>query len=69
MRRVFKLFGSLPGFLLGVASVLDLGATSSNCTSRKGASDADYSALASDWQKTGEDLTKGIETYEREYGY
>ncbi len=67
--KTFRLFKALPGFLLSIASVLDLGATHYNYPRNKSPELADYNALSSDWEKTGEDLAKGIEVYKRKYGY
>ena len=61
--KTFRLFKMLPGFLLGVATVMDLGATIDIYNTDKTPAEADYKAIASDWQMTGVDLKNAFEEY------
>ena len=65
--KTFRLFKMLPGFLLGVAAVIDLGATMDIYNTDKTPAEADYKAIASDWQMTGVDLQKPFEEYKVDY--
>lgn len=65
--KTFRLFKMLPGFLLGVAAVIDLGATMDIYNTDKTPAEADYKAIASDWQMTGVDLQKAFEEYKVDY--
>lgn len=65
--KTFRLFKMLPGFLLGVATVMDLGATIDIYNTDKTPAEADYKAIASDWQMTGVDLKNAFEEYKVDY--
>lgn len=61
--KTFRLFKLLPCFLLGVASVLDLGSTIHIYNEDKSSEIADYKALESDWEVTGADLYQALTLY------
>lgn len=67
--KTFRLFKVLPGFLLGAASVLDMGATIDIYNTDSTPEEADYKALASDWNETGKDLNRGLIEFKEKYGY
>lgn len=67
--KTFKLFRMLPCFMLGVASVMDWGATINiYSTDVTAAGQADYEALKGDWEETGKDLYGAVDAYGREAG-
>jgi hypothetical protein len=55
-----------PSFLLGVASVLDIGGTLVVYNTSKDSGEADTRALASDWASVGRDIRTAIEKFEQE---
>lgn len=59
----FRYFKKLPDFFLGIASVFDMGATIDIYHKEENANVADYKALKSDWEATGQDLQFALETY------
>ncbi len=61
--KTFRLFKVLPCFLLGVASVLDLGSTIHIYNEDKSAEIADCKSLESDWEVTGADLYGALDLY------
>lgn len=64
--KTFRLFRMLPCFMLGVASVMDLGATINIYNvDVMAAGKADYEALKDDWEEVGRDLYGAVDTYER----
>ena len=67
--KTFRLFKVLPGFLLGMASALDMGATINIYNTDSTPEEADYKAIASDWNETGKDLTRGLIEFKEKYGY
>lgn len=60
--RTFRMLKILPGFLLGVASVFDLGATL-NIYNDTPVEITDYKAIQSDWEATGDDLRHALTKY------
>ncbi len=67
--KTFRLFKVLPNFLIGVATVFDMGSTMSIYNTDNTPEEADYKALASDWDETGKDLAKGLMEFKEKYGY
>lgn len=63
MSKTFRLFKMLPCFLLGVATVLDMGATMDIYNMDKHPYEADSKALRSDWEVTGNDICAAINEY------
>lgn len=61
--RTFRLFKVLPGFLLGMATILDLGATIDIYNADKTPEEADFKAISSDWHATGDDLYESLREY------
>lgn len=61
----FKLF-SVPNFVSGLASVLDVGATLSHYNYSNSPEEADKSATYSDWQAVGIDILIGMDEWEKE---
>jgi len=49
-----------PNFLLGMASVLDLGATLTVYNESESPEEADFKAIYSDWATTGEDISSAL---------
>ena len=68
-RKTFRLFKTLPNFLLGIAAVLDIGSTISVYNIKDTAEEVDCKAIASDWESTGKDLTNGLMEFRNKYGY
>lgn len=66
--KAFVFFKMLPGFLLGIATVLDIGATMNSYHTRTTGVDADVKAIASDWETVGKDLKSGLMMFKDEYG-
>lgn len=67
--KTFRLFKVLPNFLIGVATVFDMGSTMNIYSIDNSPEEADYKALASDWDETGKDLAKGLMEFKEKYGY
>lgn len=63
----FSPFKTLPKFLSGAASVLDLGATMNRSQQSELVSDS--TATASDWEAVGNDLRESLMLFGREYGH
>lgn len=68
MSGTFRLFKKLPDFFLGFASAFDMGATIDIYHKDESAQLADYNALKSDWEVTGQDLQFALETYGQKQG-
>lgn len=62
-RNIFRRLKSASGFLFGFAVAFDIGATIYGRSRVCNTETDDYTALASDWAKTGEDLYKGLDLY------
>lgn len=56
-----------PSFVRGIAKILDIGATSKVYNSSHSGDEADFKALASDWNITGEDMREALNDYEKQY--
>lgn len=67
--KTFRAFKFLPDFFTGVATVLDMGNTASIYNTPNTPEEADYKALASDWEETGKDISKGLMEFKEKYGY
>lgn len=67
--KTFRLFKVLPNFLLGIATVFDMGNTINIYNTDSSPEEADFKALASDWEETGKDLSKGLMEFREKYGY
>jgi len=59
MNRTTFLYAT-PNFLLGMASVLDLGATLTVYNESESPEEADFKAIYSDWATTGEDISSAL---------
>ncbi len=66
--KTFQFFKIIPCFLLGVASVMDMGATINAYHIDMNANRADYNALKGDWEETGTDLYGALEEYGKREG-
>ena len=58
--KTFRLFRALPCFLLGVATIIDMGATMNIYNYDATPSQADANAIASDWEMVGADINVAI---------
>lgn len=56
-----------PTFLLGAASVLDIGGTLIEYNTSKSELEADTKAIRSDWQMVGQDICKALIDYKCQY--
>ena len=56
-----------PTFLLGAASVLDIGGTLTGYNTSKSELEADTKAIRSDWQMVGHDICNALIDYKRQY--
>ena len=61
--KTFRLFRALPCFLLGVATILDMGSTMTIYNYDSSPSQADANAIASDWEMVGTDIKVAINKY------
>lgn len=61
--RTSMLFAT-PGFLGGVATVLDLGSTLTVYNNSDSPDEADQKAIYSDWSAVGDDITDTFEKWE-----
>lgn len=62
MNRTGLLF-AMPSFFRGFGKAIDLGSTRNIYNESDTPEKADYNALRSDWEKTGEDIRKATEGY------
>lgn len=56
-----------PSFLRGIAKILDLGSTGNIYNSSDSNAQADYRAIMSDWNMTGEDMQGAMDEYKEHY--
>lgn len=59
----FRLFGSNPSFMKGVARVFDFSQSLDKYNTSPTTEEADFNAIKSDWEAVGKDIRVAIEKY------
>lgn len=54
-----------PSFMRGIAKILDMGSTGKIYNSSESEAEADYKALLSDWNVTGNDMREAMNDYQK----
>lgn len=57
---------AMPDFLGGVSRVLDLGSTMNIYNDSDSPEEADYKAMSSDWQVTGDDIRRALDEFKED---